>query len=389
MKVEVFKESDRIYLDYNATTPPAVFLKKHIMEWLAVWGNPSSTHQTARHAKTLLWSSREKIAKFIGCHPLEIIFTSGGSESNNYAIKGLCEKFLKTSKKKIITSSVEHPSVQKTLEWAESKGFQIKAIPISKDGQFAMNQFQKELDDHTAFITIMYANNETGCMLPIQEIRKLSAEKGCLFHCDAVQVLGKRSIHAHNLGVDILTFSAHKCYALKGCGFLYCRKDMYLESLIHGGPQERKRRAGTENILSIGSLGMIAEKGEWILKENENIEKLRNQMEKQLMESISDIQIIGQNANRLGNTSSVWIKGVYAETVMMNLDLKGYSVSVSSACSSGSLSPSSVLLGMGFSPEEAKCVLRVSLGLGTDQKSLQKFVLELKQIIKRLRLLGS
>ena len=383
--MEVLKESNRIYLDYNATTPLAGLLKENVIQWLDLWGNPSSTHQTARQAKTLIWSAREKVAKFIGCHPLEVIFTSGGSESNNYAIKGLCEKFANTSRKKIITSSVEHPSVVQTLEWAKKRGFQIKVIPVSKEGHFDLEKFKTALDDQTAFVTIMYANNETGCLFPIQKIRELSFQKGCLFHCDAVQILGKQPIHANDSGIDLLTFSAHKFYALKGCGFLYCKKDLHLDSLIHGGSQERKRRAGTENVLSIGALGAVAERGEEILQENKKITAFRDEMESHLLKSISNIQIIGKKADRLGNTSSIWISGVYAETVMMNLDLKGYSVSVSSACNSGSLSPSIVLLGMGYSSEEAKCVLRVSLGLGVDGESLQKFVLDLKQIIERLR----
>ena len=388
MTMEVLKEQDRIYLDYNATTPLAGFLKENIAQWMDIWGNPSSTHQTARQARTLVWSAREKVAKLIGCHPLEIIFTSCGSESNNYAIKGLCEKFANTSRNKIITSSVEHPSVRQTLEWAKKRGFQIKVIPVSKEGHFDLEKFKTALDNQTAFVTIMYANNETGCLLPVQKIRELSLQKGCLFHCDAVQVLGKQPIHARDSGIDLLTFSAHKFYALKGCGFLYCKKGLHLDSLIHGGTQERKRRAGTENVLSIGSLGAVAERGEEILQENKKIKTLRDEMEARLLKLIPDIQVIGEKSNRLGNTSSLWVSGVYAETVMMNLDLKGYSVSVSSACHSGSLSPSAVLLGMGYSPEEAQCILRVSLGLGVNQGALQKFVLDLKQIVERLRHLG-
>ncbi len=389
MKIEVLKEKDRIYLDYNATTPLASPLRDEITKWLQVWGNPSSSHQTARQAKTLLWEARTQVSKFIGCHPLEIIFTSGGSESNNYIIKGLCEKFLNTSKKKIITSSVEHPSVNQTLEWVKKRGFQVEIIPVSKEGQLDMEKFKKALDDQTAFVTIMYANNETGCLFPIQELIELSKQKGCLFHSDAVQVLGKIPINVQKLGADFLTFSAHKFYSLKGCGVVYCKKGLLVDSLIHGGPQERRRRAGTENVLSICSLGFMASKGEEILQENKKIKILRDELEQNLLKEISDIHLIGKNKDRIGNSSSVWISGVYAETIMMNLDLKGYSVSVSSACHSGSLSPSPVLIGMGYSPEEAKCVLRISLGLGIDQKSLQKFVLDLKQIVERLRNLES
>ena len=383
--MKIFKEPNRIYLDYNATTPLPVFLEKKITQWLEIWGNPSSVHQTSQKAKTLLTEARKNIAQLINCHPLEIIFTSGGSESNNYSIKGLVEKFTNTNRKKIITSSVEHSSVYETLKWAEKKGFTIEVIPISQNGEFNLKKYEKVLDNKTAFVCVMYANNETGHIFPIQKIRELAHQKNCLVMSDAVQTLGKIPIDVNELKVDLLSFSAHKFYSLKGCGFIYCRKGLLLESLIHGGSQERKRRAGTENTLSIWSLGALAEKGEEILNEIPHIQKLRNQMEETLLKEIQNVQIIGKNSPRLSNTSSIWIQDVYAETVMINLDLKGYSLSVSSACHSGSISPSRVLMGMGYSPEEAKCVLRVSLGMGVDQKSLHQFTSDLKQIVERLR----
>lgn len=387
--MKVIKEPQRVYLDYNATTPPALFLEQKISEWIRIWGNPSSVHQTSQKTKTMISEARKNMAQFIGSHPLEIIFTSGGSESNNYALKGLVEKFENTSQKKILTSSVEHSSVYETLQWAQKKGFTVEMIPVSKNGEFDLKKFEKSLDDQVAFVTVMYANNETGHIFPIQEIRKLAHQKNCLVMSDAVQTLGKIPINVKELGVDILTFSGHKFYSLKGCGFVYCRKGLALESLVHGGSQERKRRAGTENTLSILALGAVAQRGEEILNESKKITQFRDEMEEEIVKKIKNVQIIGKTSPRLGNTSSIWIREVFAETVLINLDLKGYSLSVSSACHSGSISPSRILMGMGYTPQEAQCVLRVSLGLGIDQKSLHKFVSDLKHIIERIRKIKS
>lgn len=388
MSFEVLQNAHRVYLDYNATTPLARFLMDQIPGWLHHWGNPSSVYQSSKEVRSLIWKAREQVSHFIHCHPLEIIFTSGGSESNNHAIKGLCEKFLNSNRKKIITSSVEHSSVRNTLEWARKKGFDINIIPVSNTGQIDLERYKSALDDRTAFISMMYANNETGCIFPIADLARQSQEVGALFHCDAAQALGKIPIHVKELQVDLLTLSAHKFYSLKGCGVLYCKKGLSLESLIHGGPQERKRRAGTENILSICALGAVSEKGEEVLKHRKKIQNLRDDLEEKIKKEIPQVDFIGKETARIGNSSSILISGIFAETVMMNLDLKGYSVSVSSACHSGSLSPSQVLLGMGYSPEEAQCVLRISLGLGIEKKSLDNFVHTLKSIVQRLRALN-
>ena len=384
--MEVFKELNRVYLDYNSTAPLAGFLKTDIQNWLQCWGNPSATYQKAREARSLIWTAREQLARFIHVRPLEVVFTSGGSESNNQAIKGLAEKFKHSSRKKIITSSVEHPSVMGVCEWVRDHyGFQLEVIPVLKSGHLDLEKYEKALDDQTAFVSIMYVNNETGCIFPIQKLAELSHKAGALFHSDAIQALGKIPLDVESLGVDLLSLSGHKFYSLKGSGALYVRRGLSLESLIHGGSQERKRRAGTENFLSICSFGAMASKGEEILKENQQVTQWRDQLESVIGKYLSGVSFIGKNHPRVGTCSSIMIEGVFAETVMMNLDLKGYSVSVSSACQSGSLSPSVVLLGMGYSPDEAKCVLRVSFGVGIDWESLKSFSDVLKEIIDRLR----
>ena len=384
--MKVFKESNRVYLDYNSTTPLAGFLEDKVQNWLAYWGNPSAVYQKAREARSLIWTAREQLAKFIHAQPLEIVFTSGGSEANNQAIKGLAEKFKNSSRKKIITSSVEHPSVTGVFEWVRDHyGFQLEVIPVLKSGHLDLEKYEKALDDQTAFVSIMYVNNETGCIFPIQKLAELSHQAGALFHSDAVQALGKIPLDVGQLGVDLLSLSGHKFYSLKGAGALYVKKGLSLESLIHGGPQERKRRAGTENILSICSLGAVAERGGEILEQNQKATVLRDKFESVIEQSPGDVNFIGKESPRVGTCSSVMMKGVFAETIMMNLDLKGYSVSVSSACHSGSIDPSVVLMGMGYSPDEAKRVLRVSLGVGIEWESLKSFSDVLKEIVDRLR----
>ncbi|MDE0152081.1 MAG: cysteine desulfurase family protein [Bdellovibrionales bacterium] len=384
--MEVLKELDRVYLDYNSTAPLADFLGDKVQNWLKYWGNPSATYQKAREARSCVWTAREQLARFIHARPLEVVFTSGGSESNNQAIKGLAEKFRNSSRNKIITSSVEHPSVKSVCEWVRDHyGFQLEVIPVLKSGHLDLEKYEKALDDRTAFVSIMYVNNETGCIFPIQKLAELSHKAGALFHSDAIQALGKIPVDAERLNVDLLSLSGHKFYSLKGAGALYVKKGLSLESLIHGGPQERKRRAGTENVLAICAFGAVAEKGEEVLKQNQEITQWRDQLESIVEKSIQGVRFIGKNHPRVGTCSSIMIDGVFAETVMMNLDLKGYSVSVSSACHSGSIAPSAVLLGMGYSPSEAKCVLRVSFGVGIEWESLKKFADVLKEIVDRLR----
>ncbi len=386
MSIEVAKELNRVYLDYHSTTPVAGFLNAKVQDWLKCWGNPSAAYQKAREARGLIWTAREQLARFIQARPLEIVFTSGGSESNNQALKGLAERFKNSSRKKIIISSVEHPSVTGVCRWIRDHyGFQLEVIPVLKSGALDLDKYENALDDQTAFVSIMYVNNETGCIFPIQKLAELGRRAGALFHSDAVQALGKIPLDVENLGVDMISLSGHKFYSLKGAGALYVKKGLSVESLVHGGPQERKRRAGTENILSICSLGALAERGKEILNQNQKTAQWRDRLESLIEKSIENIHFIGKGRPRVGTCSSMMIEGVFAETVMMNLDMKGYSVSVSSACHSGSLSPSVVLLGMGFSPDEAQCVLRVSFGLGTNWESLKKFADVLKEIVNRLR----
>lgn len=385
--MRVLLDKNQIYLDYNATTPPASLLVEKVQDYLSSWGNPSSIHKVGQKARSVFWSSKVKLAELMGCHPLELIATSGGSEANNMAIKGLYEKYSlqRPERNEIVISCVEHPSVKVPVKNLEKKGMKIKYIPVSKGCELDLSFYQSVLSEKTFMVSVMYANNETGSIFPISRMVQMAHEVGAFFHCDAVQALGKVDFNLHKLEVDTASFSAHKFYALKGTGVLYCRKGILPESLVDGGPQERNRRAGTENVLGMASFGVVAEQGREILKEFENIKILRDQVEQDILSSIPSAQILGREGKRLNNTSCVFIPGVEGETLLMNMDLKGYSFSVGSACHSGSLNPSSVLIAMGLSEREARSAFRISLGLGVEKTHLDRFVLDLNESVERIR----
>lgn len=385
--MRVLLDKSRIYLDYNATTPPAEFLSERIQEWLHLWGNPSSVHQTGQVARSVFWSSKVNLAKLMGCHPLELIATSGGSEANNMALKGLYNKYFSrdSNRNEIIISAVEHPSVKAPVKFLEKRGIKIRYIPVSVKGELDLSTYESALSEKTFMVSIMCANNETGNLFPVSKLVKMAHEAGAFFHCDAVQALGKIHFDLHKLGVDTASFSAHKFYALKGTGVLYCRKGLLPDNLIHGGPQERNRRAGTENILGMACFGAVAQKGEEIINYFQQLGPLRDEMEKNILSSVSSSKILGAEGKRLTNTSCIHIPNVQGETLLMNMDLKGYSFSVGSACHSGSLKPSGVLIAMGLSEESARSAIRISLGLGVQKEYLDHFVSDLVDSVKRIR----
>ena len=375
-------KSKRIYLDYNATTVPDKEAFRAFKQAFSRWGNPSSIHQCSSEVKYLLWEARKQAAQFLNCHPLELIFTSGASESNNQAIKGL---FLSPQQKRneLIVSSVEHASVLSVSDFLEKKGFKVHRIPVSRKGVLDEECLQAVLSEKTCLVSIMKAHNETGVLFPIEKWIERAHEKGALFHSDMVQCLGKEKVNLKNLSLDLASFSAHKMYGLKGCGLLYCKKGVELESLIHGGPQERKRRAGTENVLGAVAFGAVMKKGDFFIKENEKLKKLRDYLEENLS-GFFDVEFVGQGVNRLPNTSCFQIAGIEGETLLMNLDLEGFSVSVGSACHSGKVSASPALLAMGLSEEEAKNCIRVSLGYGLKKRDIDFFMKCLRKLVKRL-----
>ncbi len=373
------------YFDYNATSPLHPELKAKIVEWLEAWGNPSSVHAHGRGAKKLVREARQNIADLLGVHTLEIIFTSGGSEGNNTIVGGLLDAPLAKTKKELITTNIEHPSMAKVMAHAESRGFTVHRIDVSRNGDFDFSHFERVLSENTLLVSVMLANNETGVILPIAKIAKLCKEKNVLIHTDGVQALGKIQTKISDLGVDFASFSGHKFYALKGTGFIYVRRGNEFYPYIHGGGQERGRRAGTENVLAIASMGFMAEKLRDMDEHYSHMKALRDSFEEQILKAIPDIEITAKDSKRSPNTSSVIIHGVHGESLLISLDVKGFSVSTGSACSSGSSEPSITLQHMGLTREEAQSTLRVSMGWFTTEDEVNRFVEALQQTVTHLR----
>ncbi len=377
----------RVYLDNNATTKPDERLFQKLDQWLREWGNPSSIYKEGQNAKHFLNTARTQIAEMLKVDPLELVFNSGGSEGNNQALKGLFEALKNSSseRNRYIFSSVEHPSVREIQHWLSQRGAEVVVIPVNKEGCFDEDCYEKELNEKTALVSIMHVNNETGHIFPIKRLCKKAHQKGAFFHSDMVQSLGKIDLALKDLSIDLASFSAHKFYALKGCGVLYVARKTPLQSLILGGGQERKRRAGTENLLAICSLAEVCSSHkDHVIETNERLRTLRNDMEKQL-EAVGGVHIIGKHQARVSNTSSFFIDKVYAETFIMSMDLKGFCLSSGSACSSGNTSLSPVLLAMGFEEHEIQTSVRVSLSWFTQKKEVDLFCEVFKNEVLRLR----
>lgn len=388
------QDTSRVYLDHNATAPLAACLESHLISGLRQWGNPSSIHATGRGPKNILRETRARIAAAIGASSLEIVFTSGGSEANTTILRGLYDHFLlqplleglSIERNEVITSSVEHPSVLKTLKHLEAKGgIKLHILSVSRQGQVDLAKYRSLLSARTAFVSVMLANNETGTIFPIAEMTQAAHAAGALFHTDAVQALGKIPVNVQELGVDYATFSGHKFYALKGSGFLFSKKGAPFQSLIMGGGQERHRRGGTENTLSQMSLGLMCEKISEVTTRGEQMQNLRNWMEEKIRSEIPEVTITAGEGSRLPNTSALVLRGVDGETLLMSLDIKGFSVSTGAACSSGNPEPSPVLLAMGLSRDEAQSSLRVSLGWENTPAEIESFIEALKSVVTRLR----
>lgn len=378
----------RVYLDHNATTPIDQELAGYIGGILQYWGNPSSIYSSAREPKRILRETRKMLADILGTHPLELIFTSGGSEANNLALKGLLGHLSTLDKRTLITTAVEHPSVLNTAKAIGSlPGWDVEIIPVNREGDLDIECYHNVLKSkNVGLVSIMAANNETGVIHPIKKLCAMAHEYGALFHCDAVQFFGKNNFYLKDWNVDMASISAHKFYALKGCGVLYCRKGLPLESLIHGGGQERSRRAGTENILAIASLGFMLGKMPDVLEKLEKQKSLRDHFESEILKKISGVEITaGKQPERLCNTSHLVISDVDGENLLINLDLKGFEVSTGAACSAGSPEPSPVLLAMGLTKAEAQSSLRVSFGKDNTLEEVDAFIKTLVEVVQKLR----
>lgn len=374
----------RVYLDHNATTPVADAVLARLPELAHAWGNPSSIHEAGREPKASLRETRKALAAFLGCSPLELIFTSGGTESNNSIIKSVWE-LLGREKPHFLCSAIEHPSVIRTMEWLREQGAAVDFIPVNREGRLDLDFYRAKLSEQTALVSIMAANNETGTLFPTAELARMAHEVGALFHVDAVQLFGKLPLDLARLGVDYASFSAHKFYSLKGTGVTFVRKNAPFSPLLHGGGQERHRRGGTENSLGIAALGVALATAPSVVVEAERTARLRDHFEARVLEEIPHVAVTASESPRLPNTSALVLPGADGETLLMSLDLKGFAVSTGAACSSGSPEPSPVLLAMGLSRAEAQASLRVSFGRDNTLEDVDAFVETLKAVVSRLR----
>ncbi|HBS57802.1 MAG TPA: cysteine desulfurase NifS [Firmicutes bacterium] len=376
----------RIYFDHGATTKVDETVAKTVMEaMLNNFGNPSSIHSFGRTARKSVEESREKVAALLNAQPGEIFFTSGGTESDNLAIKGIA---LANQKKghHIITSTVEHHAVLHTCEYLEKNGFTVTYLPVDKYGMVNPEDVREALNNKTILVSIMMANNEVGTLQPIKEIAAITREAGVYLHTDAVQAVGNMPVDVKDLGVDLLSLSGHKFYGPKGIGALYIRKGVKIAPVQHGGGHERKLRAGTENVPGIIGLARACEIAMQDMPEKvARVSALRDKMMRTILQNIDHVQLNGHPEKRLPGNVNFSFEFVEGESLLLNLDLKGIAASSGSACTSGSLDPSHVLLSMGLSHEIAHGSLRLTLGAENTEDEVDYFLDVIPEIVTRLR----
>lgn len=393
------KIKHRLYLDYAATTPtdPAV-VKAMLPYFNKKFGNPSSLHHFGQKAYGAIEEARAKVAKLIGAHKEEIFFTSGGTESDNYALIGTAYAN-RTKGDHLITSAIEHHAVLETMEFLKKQGFRVTVLPVDKEGFVDPADLGKAVTDKTILVSIMHANNEVGTIQPIKQLAAIARHRGIIFHTDCVQTVGHIPVDVHDLGVDLLSLSSHKFYGPKGAGAIYIKKGTKIQPLIHGGAQEKERRAGTENVPGIVGLGKAAELALNNLKqESDHARRLRNQLLDGIEKRIGHIVITGprpvslsgrrndlEEDRRLPGNTSVSIEFIEGEALLMSLDLAGIAASTGSACSSKSLEPSHVLKALGLSHVTARGSIRFSLGKFTTAKDIDKVLKVLPPIVAHLR----
>lgn len=377
----------QVYMDHAATTPVATdVLNTMIPYFTESFGNPSSLYTVGQKNKEAITAAREKVAKVLNASPDEIYFTSGGTESDNWALKGTAFTY-RSKGNHIITTKIEHHAILHSAEYLAKLGYDVTYLDVDSEGRVSVEDVEKAITDKTILVSIMFANNEIGTIQPIEEIGKLCHKKGILFHTDAVQAVAHVPIDVKAMNVDMLSLSAHKFYGPKGTGVMYIRKGVKLDNYIHGGGQERGRRATTENVAGIVGLGAAIERANLKMEEERRrLSELRNNLIAEIMNRIPYAKLNGAlGENRLPNNVNVSLIGVEGETLIMDLDMFGISASTGSACSSGSLDPSHVLMAIGLSHEQAHGSLRLSLGESTTKEDIDYVVEKLVGIVERRR----
>jgi cysteine desulfurase len=383
----------KIYFDHNATTPVAPEVLAAMLPYFSEeYGNASSIHTFGQRGRGAVEQARESVAALLGARPAEIMFSSGGTESNNHAIFGVVFGFQGAAfgdRKHVITSAIEHSAVLDPCEALERRGVAVTVLPVDREGIVNPEDVRRAIRPETVLITIMLANNELGTLEPIEEIGKIAAETGVTLHTDAVQAAGKVPIDVTRLGVHLLSISAHKLYGPKGVGALYVRKGTRLEPLMYGGHSERDRRPGTEDVTGIAGLGKAAELAMMRMNdERERIAALRDRLEKGLLERVPYARVNGSLAHRTPNTTNLTFPFVEGESMVIALDLKGIACSTGAACSSGAVKPSHVLTAIGLAPEDARATLRLSLGHQTTNEEIDYALDTIPPVIERLRQLS-
>jgi cysteine desulfurase len=375
-----------IYLDHNATTPLRPEVLEAILPYLnAHFGNPSSVHWAGRRAKQGLEEAREQVAAFMKARPAEVLFTSGGTESNNLALRGMLRATCDTGKH-IITTAIEHSSILEPLRRLAGEGITVTTLPVDREGRMRAEDLAAALRPETTLVSIGLANHEVGTIQPITALSRMIHEHDVLLHVDAVQAAGKLPLDVHYLGVDLLSLSAHKLYGPKGIGALYVRKGTNLLPLMGGGAQEREKRPGTENVAAAVGFGvaatLAAQEIEW---QTAHSLRLTTQLWEGIQEKVSQVSLNGPERDRLANTLNVSFAGAAGEGLMMGLDLAGIAVSTGSACAAGSIEPSHVLLALGRDEAIAKSAIRFSVGRDTTEQEIDRVLEVLPSVVKRVR----
>lgn len=373
-------------MDHSATTPVAPEVLQAMLPYLSdKFGNASSLHSFGQEAKEALEESREKVAKLLAANPEEIIFTSGGTESDNLALKGIARRN-KDKGKHIITTSIEHPAILETCKKLEKEGFAVTYLPVTREGLVDLAALEAAIRPDTILISVMHANNEVGTIQPLEEIGQLAAERDIYLHTDAVQSVGKIPTDVNALGVDLLSLSAHKLYGTKGVGALYIRKGTRLENIMQGGGHERGLRSGTENVAGIVGLAKAAELcSESMASEGQRLTELRDRLAGLVLEKVKDAWINGTMKRRLPGSLNFGFSYVEGESLLLFLDSKGIAVSTGSACSSHKLQPSHVLLSLGLRPEKCHGSLRITMGRSNTKDEVDYVAQSIAEAVERFR----
>ncbi len=376
-------------MDHSATTPVAAEVLEAMLPYFSQrFGNASSLHGFGREAKEALEESRQRVARLLNAHPREIVFTSGGTESDNLALRGIAYKN-RNSGRHIITSQIEHPAILETCHSLEREGFSVTYLPVNREGLIELSELERAIRPDTILISIMHANNEVGTIQPLEEVGRLAADRDIYLHTDAVQTVGKIPVDVEAMGADLLSLSAHKLYGPKGVGALYIRRGTKMQSLSTGGGHERNLRSGTENVAGIVGLARAADlAGEEMAAEGQRLSQLRDRLADLVLGRVKDAWVNGSMEKRLPGSLNFGFSYVEGESLLLYLDSKGIAVSTGSACSSHKLEPSHVLLALGLKPEECHGSLRITMGRSNSQEQVDYVAECIAEAVERFRMMS-